>query len=419
MTLTNGTANADAQRSILGCLLLDYESFMKYASSFDIELFTEPHLIGIAEAAYNLMAEDEKVDIVTISNELENMGKLNDVGGPEYLAILQNEVPVTTHLPQYLQIARHGLACRKIKETLKLELSELGSKNARQTISNIKESIQEIEKGTVKIEKPKSVLELLELAAKQDLESPAPKTPFRYLNTILNAKTPRAGHLWILGAYQKVGKSSMSIQLAHAWVTQGKTIRFISLEMAETELATRFHRYNHVAENPMPDKDYSRFVISELKAPSIEQVLHEINTCEEEIIFVDYLQIISSKVDELKAMEKMPMQLKNGARLSGKTIVALSQTGNEAAVNPTRKKSPFKGSANIGAAADLGIALYRDLDEEAQVGGDYGEAKLDVILNRHGEQGVCYIAFNRKTGFFEDKKVNPGFSGEKSPEVVF
>ncbi len=104
----------EAERSVLGCLLLDKDSMVKVGDLLVAEDFYHDHHKFIFEACRELFARSEPIDLVTVATKLQSRGKLEVIGGPEYLAELQNEVPVSTHIFQYAQLVKHRSTLRKL-----------------------------------------------------------------------------------------------------------------------------------------------------------------------------------------------------------------------------------------------------------------------------------------------------------------
>ena len=91
----------EAEKSVLGCVLLDKDSFLRITDLLVPEDFYYDHNKYIVEAMLDLFHKSKPVDIVTVATNLQASGKLETVGGPEYLTDLQAGVPIATHIFQY------------------------------------------------------------------------------------------------------------------------------------------------------------------------------------------------------------------------------------------------------------------------------------------------------------------------------
>ncbi|MEK7791214.1 MAG: DnaB-like helicase N-terminal domain-containing protein, partial [Deltaproteobacteria bacterium] len=85
--------NIEAEQSILGGVLLDNEAIYKAIENLTEEDFYKPSHQKIFRALVALSEKGEPADLVTLTQQLREMGSLNDVGGSSYLATLINTVP--------------------------------------------------------------------------------------------------------------------------------------------------------------------------------------------------------------------------------------------------------------------------------------------------------------------------------------
>ena len=104
----------EAEKSVLGCMLLDKDATLKIADFLEPQDFYHDHHRFIYEICLDLFHRAEPIDVVTVATRLEAKKKLKTIGGPEYLAELQNTVPVTTHIFQYAQLIKHRSTLRKL-----------------------------------------------------------------------------------------------------------------------------------------------------------------------------------------------------------------------------------------------------------------------------------------------------------------
>ena len=104
----------EAEKSVLGCILLDRDAMVKVADFLLVADFYHDHHRFIFEVAIDLFATSEPIDLVTISTKLESRGKLDLIGGPEYLALLQNMVPTSSHIFKYAKDVKHRSTLRKL-----------------------------------------------------------------------------------------------------------------------------------------------------------------------------------------------------------------------------------------------------------------------------------------------------------------
>src|SRR3989344_4967095 len=98
--------NLDAEKSILGSILIDKDAIHKVVDFLAAEdFYSHPHQL-IYSAALNLFEKHEPIDLLSLSNRLEEVGLLQDVGGLSYLTSLTNSVPASSHIGTYGKIVQ-------------------------------------------------------------------------------------------------------------------------------------------------------------------------------------------------------------------------------------------------------------------------------------------------------------------------
>ncbi len=141
--MTSLPNSIEAERSVIGSILLDagcIERINNFLSP--AEFFDEGNKL-IYLAIISLFDSSQPVDLVTVATKLQSQGKLENVGGPEILAEMQNEVPVATHVFQYAQIVKNRFLMR---ELIKLgnnivRVSKIGEAPVEKIIKTIQNEI--------------------------------------------------------------------------------------------------------------------------------------------------------------------------------------------------------------------------------------------------------------------------------------
>ncbi|TMI77763.1 MAG: replicative DNA helicase, partial [Bacillati bacterium ANGP1] len=96
--------NLEAEQSVLGSMLLDRDAIARVVESLRPEDFYRDLHRTIYTAVLELFERGEPVDLITVTNRLSGMGKLDDVGGATYLASLPNTVPTAANAEFYAGI---------------------------------------------------------------------------------------------------------------------------------------------------------------------------------------------------------------------------------------------------------------------------------------------------------------------------
>jgi replicative DNA helicase len=107
-------ANVEAERAVLGALLIDSEAIGQIASFLKPEDFYRERHQVIYAARTDLYERREPGDFVTLVNELRRRGQLEAVGGASYLTELVNDVPTAVHVEHYARIVEHCAIMRRL-----------------------------------------------------------------------------------------------------------------------------------------------------------------------------------------------------------------------------------------------------------------------------------------------------------------
>ena len=136
----------EAERTVLGALLLDPEAIIKVSDFLTPDDFYDPTYRQIFEAAFGLYQGHEVIDFVTVSNVLADNKKIQEAGGSAFLADLVAEVPTAAHIYQYGQIVKTKAVHRRIISAGQ-KISGLGFDENRQ----VGELLDEVEKTIFQI----------------------------------------------------------------------------------------------------------------------------------------------------------------------------------------------------------------------------------------------------------------------------
>ncbi len=106
--------NLEAERSVLGSMMIDEEAIGQAIEILDEEWFYENAHRSIYRAITDLYNARRKVDLITISEKLKNDGQLETVGGVTYLSTIINFVPTSAHIEHYANIVKEKGVLRKL-----------------------------------------------------------------------------------------------------------------------------------------------------------------------------------------------------------------------------------------------------------------------------------------------------------------
>ena len=104
----------DAEKSVLGCMLGSSRAVMLAQESLTKDDFYDPAHQEIFDAMMHLTSTSQPVDLVTLQNELTRRGKLEGVGGLDYLLDLSQFVPTTANVGAYIRIIDEKATLRRL-----------------------------------------------------------------------------------------------------------------------------------------------------------------------------------------------------------------------------------------------------------------------------------------------------------------
>ena len=235
----------DAERAVLGAMMLNPRTIDLITRITDVTHFHEPQHQTIYQAIvarYVTSSHRPKVDPITISSDLLELGALGKVGGSTYIHGLVSHVPDTANADRYAEIIRNMWVLRCVIKagTQVTSRGYAGSDNPADIVSNAIDDLQASISGMTAEEAKVSVADrwsdyLLELNAGADPN--ALDTPWPDLNNVISLKP---GNVITVGAATGGGKSLFALNLAaHVALTHSKPAVVASMEMGGNELMSR------------------------------------------------------------------------------------------------------------------------------------------------------------------------------------
>lgn len=404
--------SVEAERSVLGALLMSKDAMIEVAEILQPEMFYSGANSKIYEAIRGLYDDRDPVDVVTVSEWLKKKKELSKIGGVTYLTELVNAVPTAAHVAGYAKIVKAHFIKRQMIEVAS-EISEMAFDEgaeieqildkAEQTVfslsqKNVKRGFMHIKAGLAE-----SFDRLDELHRSAGGIRGVP-TGFRDLDDALAGM--QDSNLLILAARPGVGKTTLGMNIAQYVAVEKKMpVGFFSLEMSVAELVDRmlvgqanidawkmktgnlkddeFTKLSEamgvLADSPMYIDDTPGISILEMRTKARRlQVEHGVK-----LIIVDYLQLAvgngkyDSRVQEVGAVSQ---GLKNMARELKIPVVAMAQLSRQFEQRGSKvpQLSDLRESGSIEQDADVVMFLFRE-DEE-----NLADYKLNIAKHRNG-----------------------------------
>lgn len=416
--------NQDAEQSVLGSMVLDKNAIAQVLEILKAEDFYRESHKTIFNAVLELFQKDIPIDLVTLSENLRSVDKLESVGGITYLTELASSVPTTLNLGSYIKIvSEKSLLRRLIRASTEImddsysmqDEVEAVLDGAEKRIFNIAEKRSSggfeplstiLERGFIEIERMFN-----NKGTTTGVPSPFPE---------LDAKTSgfQRGDMILIAARPSMGKTTLALNLAeHAALRSGKSVAIFSLEMSTEQLAYKLlcSEANvdmlKLRTGELDDKDWeniarasgplsqAKIYIDDTAGISVTEMRSKCRRLKLEhgidMIMVDYLQLMSgSGENRQQEVSEISRSIKALAKEMNCPVIALSQLSRapEQRADHRPMLSDLRESGSIEQDADLVMFLYRDeyYNKDSE---DKNIAECIIAKQRNGPVGTVKLAW--------------------------
>lgn len=238
--------NIEAEQSTLGAMMIDRAAIEKASEILSGEDFYRPTHQQIFDVLCTLQERDEPVDLITVQEELRSRGKLEDVGGTEYLMILIDTVPSAANIEHYARIVEEKAILRRL---IAAGTEIIGI--AHQEVSDIDAAADQAEQAVFRVAQRRIgqyftpitplVAEAWDWVDKRYREKGVASglttgfSKFDYITSGL-----QKSDFVIIAGRPSMGKTSLMLDIAvNAALKVGETVAIFSIEMSKEQLAQR------------------------------------------------------------------------------------------------------------------------------------------------------------------------------------
>src|SRR5438876_1057906 len=241
-------ASVDTERLVLGSILLNDAVYLKVAGSLSPEDFSLEKHRRIYSRMRDLYERGERIDRVTMAEELMKQGQLESVDGLAYLVSLDDGLPEISNLESYVRIVRDKAMLRKLIFSSQriIDRCLIGEDEPDTILASAEESLLKLgEAGaSEQLSSPASIVERFPGGANAFLD-PSQRvsglsTGFTKFDEMTGGLHP--GELIILAARPSMGKTALALNIAQHVATNPrmrKPVAVFSLEMSSSSLLTR------------------------------------------------------------------------------------------------------------------------------------------------------------------------------------
>jgi replicative DNA helicase len=438
-------ASLDAERSILGAILLDNFSYNQAAESLKPDDFALDAHRRIYSRMVDLAESSRPVDIVTLREELTRRREVEAVGGVAYLTSLTDGLPRRPNIEHYVRIVRDKALLRGLIHTSNTAIARAAEQAdpaeeildaAESAIFQLSES--RIGRGFVDLKEiVKDSFGSIDALMQRGQRITGLETHYEALDEKTSGLQP--SDLVIIAARPSMGKTAFAMNIAeNTAVMDKKVVAIFSLEMSREALLLRMlcshgrvdshkvrtgfidreqgqklvHALGELCEAPIFIDDTPGISLSEMRAKSrrLQQSQGVLD-----LIIVDYLQLMSAsgiggrrfenRTQEVSAISR---GLKGLAKEMRVPVIALSQLSRapESRGGDHRPQlSDLRESGSIEQDADVVAFIFREevymKEDEAEAKGVQGIAELIIAKQRNGPTGKVDLAFIKRSTRFE------------------
>jgi replicative DNA helicase len=429
----------EAEQAVLGGLMLDRAAWDNVGDVVTAEDFFRPDHTLIFESIASLAGEAKPCDPVTVSEHLQRLGKLQDVGGLAYLGTLTRDTPGAANARAYAEIVKERALLRSLVTTGGEIASSVWSEEgetARELVEKAERRIFAIAEGSARGKGYISARQALPPLIDQidDLYNNPNKPrglPTGFID--FDAKTGglRGGDLLIIAGRPSMGKSTLAINMAeHAALKEGirASVAIFSLEMPAEQILTRMLssvgsvHLGNIRSGKLSEDDWPRITgatkqlqdakifIDDTAALTPTELRARARRIKREhgldLIVIDYLQLMSvpgTKENRATEISEISRGLKALAKEINCPVIALSQLnrGVEQRENKKPVMSDLRESGAIEQDADMILLIYRDEVYNKETP-KKGVAEIDLAKHRNGETGDIRLTFRGMHSRFEN-----------------
>lgn len=236
----------DAERSVLGAMLQSADSVMLAQESLKPEDFYDPAHREIFDSMMHLAQQGKPVDLVTLDEELNRRGRLEGVGGLDYLIDLSQFVPTTANTGAYIRIIDEKSTLRKLIDAAAeiTQKSYAAEEETGDILAEAEKRIYDItmRKGGEQLQPIRSVLlntyDRIEELARNKGKIEGVPTGYPDLDRMLTGMHP--GEFILIAGRPSMGKTSIGMNIVeNAAIRHGAKVAVFSLEMPAEQLVMR------------------------------------------------------------------------------------------------------------------------------------------------------------------------------------
>ncbi len=438
--------NLDAERSLLGGILLDSQAFADVLEHLKPEDFYRDAHRKVFEAMCELFGKSQPIDRITVKDQLTSLGAFEAVGGDEFIDLLDKIVPTAANLAYYAKIIHEKALARRLIEAASA-IAQLGYEQH----GDVADFADECERRIFAVTEQRTAQSFVHLKPviaatfktiqslyERQEEITGIPTGFADLDRITSGFQP--GDLVILAARPSMGKTGCALNVAtHVgcraqFQQKACGVGIFSLEMSKEQLVMRMLSSEarvdsqRIRTGKLIESDWAKLAQAagiladanihiddspgvsalELRAKCRRLFARYENTDQPiRLIIVDYLQLMrgNERIDNREQqIAEISRSLKALAKELAIPILALSQLNRSLEKRPDKRPmmSDLRESGSLEQDADTILFIYREEVYEKEKEDAKGKAEIIIGKQRNGPIGTAELAFIHEHTRFEN-----------------
>ena len=416
----------EAEQAVVGSMLTDQDAVVAAIETLKPEDFYREDNKIIYEAILNIYNRAEPIDIITLKSELSSMGKLDAVGGLEYIAQLPDKVPTTSNVDRYIKIVQDKAMLRNLIKTAN-EIISLGydqTEDVEDVMDHAEKKIFDVmqrknQKGYTSI-KDILIESFTKLEELYNQKQHVTGFPTGFIELDKKTAGLHGSELILIAARPAMGKSAFALNIGTYAATRANIpVAIFSLEMSKDQIGNRILcsealvDSNNVRTGELNDEELSKLAetsgelsqaqifVDDTPGISVMEIRAKCRKLKLEknigLVIIDYLQLIqgsgksSSREQEIAEISR---SLKILAKEIDVPVIALSQLSRAVESRPDHRPmlSDLRESGSIEQDADIVMFLYRDdyYNEESE---KKNIAEVIIAKQRAGSTGTVELAW--------------------------
>lgn len=427
----------EAEKTVLGGIIVNNKNLNVVLSIISPEDFYREANRRILEKIIALVDKELPVDLLSLSEELQRAGYLEEVGGASYLSSLMDGIPRSLNIEYHTQIIKEKSILRRlILSSAKIISSSYEQKeDADQLLNEAQAAIievaeQRIRPGFIPIGMlTEPTLEMIRALHDRKETVTGVPTGFRDLDGLTSGF--HNSEFIVVAGRPSMGKTALGLNIAHyVGVKTDYSVGFFSLEMAKEQIVIRLLcaeaqldikkvRTGFIGEREFEKLKLSAEVLSRAKifldespALTVMEMKAKARRLKMEknldLLFVDYIQLMRSgrrfenRTQEMSYISRSLKELSKEIQIPVVGISQLSRAPERGRREPIPQLSDLRESGAIEQDADVVIFIYRPELYRPQDETLRGIADVNIAKQRNGPTGRINLAFIREYARFAD-----------------